>query len=507
MKTAQKIVLFLLPAIFAACNGMIPAQHGRIENSGQAGNYQQHVPAPMRELVSEQQFHKLFNSLRELRDPAEQVSLLSVDTVIEVAASPCGPSLAYLAQQYADDPATQTALEMINQGFQDLPVTYEAPNPWRGHKNAGSLVRQILTDFSAWCTFLPEISGNQDNGLQYIQHFSWFYYRNPAAQDFVQGRDPGQQGRQLLTGLKFTRDFSTQRGMFMDSKASAANVAQWVNDPRIEIEDYIPPDGTDYHYRSWNDFFTRQIRVDKKNRTIPSRPATMPISEYPERDYIVVAPTDCIMNPLMQVLRKQDSVVRKYVENPLQRDMVLDVKNIPISLIDLFGDTPQHLIEKFIGGTGLSCVLMPNTYHHFHAPVNGKVVHAEIVRSGTYGYEDFPNWVPQDGNVGRPGTDFSQFQQFQRGVIVIEVSYKNVDGTPLTGYVASIPVGLDTIGSVVLDDDIVPGKIIKRGYTRLGNFYYGGSLDILLFSKGLASNAVQTRLGNQINMFNIGRTP
>jgi phosphatidylserine decarboxylase len=41
----------------------------------------------------------------------------------------------------------------------------------------------------------------------------------------------------------------------------------------------------------------------------------------------------------------------------------------------------------------------------------------------------------------------------------------------------------------------------------LGNFYYGGSLDILLFSEGLASAAVQTRLGNQIAVFDVGSSP
>lgn len=46
-----------------------------------------------------------------------------------------------------------------------------------------------------------------------------------------------------------------------------------------------------------------------------------------------------------------------------------------------------------------------------------------------------------------------------------------------------------------------------RGYTRLGNFFYGGSLNILLFSKGLASGAIQTRLGNQITLFNVGTAP
>ncbi len=47
---------------------------------------------------------------------------------------------------------------------------------------------------------------------------------------------------------------------------------------------------------------------------------------------------------------------------------------------------------------------------------------------------------------------------------------------------------LDTVGSVNLDDQLVPGKEVKRGFNRLGNFYYGRSLIILSFSKGLATS-------------------
>jgi phosphatidylserine decarboxylase len=318
----------------------------------------------------------------------------------------------------------------------------------------------------------------------------------------VQGRDP-LTGGSLEVGPKFLTDFSNQRGEWMWSPASTALIEEWVNDPRIEIEDYQRTEASEFS--SFNDFFARHITIDEATQTIPSRPVTTLLSEYPERDYIVVSPTDCIMNALVQVLAIDAEPVRRLVENPLQYDTVLDVKGIPISLERLLGNLDGEIKQEFVGGTGLSCVLMPNTYHHFHSPVNGTIVHAEVLESvGTYGVFDFANWVPLSGNVGRPGADFSQFEVFERGVVVIEVTYQDVDGPELTGYVASIPVGLNTIGSVVLDEAIVEGAEVKRGYTRLGNFYYGGSLDILLFSKDLAAGALQTRLGTQVAVFDIG---
>ena len=430
-----------------------------------------------------------------------QAEPLSPAQMEKVAESPCGRSITYLIKQYQNHPDVAASFELIAGNFVDPPESYHMVNPWRV-SGGGELLSKMVNYFTEWCTFLPRINGSQDNGLAYIQDFAWFYYQNIPAQHFVQGRNPLDPSQELATGLIFTTDFSKQRGNFMDGPGSARYIREWINDPRIEIEDYQRQQANDY--KSWNDFFARELVIDRATRTIPSRPVTMP-----DRDYVISSPTDCIMNPLVQVLTENGRVVRRqYLQNPLQYDTVLDVKGIPISLAQLLQGVDPVLRSKFIGGSGLACILMPNTYHRFHAPVSGTIRHADVVATGTYGYPDWPNWVPQSGNVAGPGTDFSQFQLFQRGVIIIEVNYAGLkEGEELTGHVASIPVGLDTIGSVVLRKDIKPNVKVQRGYTELGNFYYGGSLNILLFSEGLVSPAVQTRMGNQIGIINVGITP
>lgn len=431
------------------------------------------------------------------------------DTLMKrVQQSPCRASLAYLIDEYEAKAAVRQSLDLIADSMVTPPQSYHLVNPWRT-KNGRALLKKIISIFADWCTFLPQIDGSEDNGLAYIQRFAWFYYHNPAGQHFVQGRNPLDPSKGLLTGLKFTRDFSEQRGRYMWSRKSTRYVPQWIEDPRIEIQDYALQAPGDFS--SWNQFFARNLITDPESQTIPSRPVTMP-----DRDYVISAPTDCIMNPLVQVLSRQGVVERRIVENPLQFDTVLDVKGIPITVDALLQGVPAEQRRQFEGGTGLSCILMPNTYHHFHAPVSGKVVYAAVIGPkaegtshadiGTYGYFDWPNWVTQAGNVAQPGTDFSQFQVYQRGVIVIEVEYTGAHKNErLEGLVASLPVGLDTIGSVEVH--VKKGDRVKRGYTELGNFYYGGSLNILLFSKGLATPAVQVRLGNQIGIFNAGTAP
>ncbi len=439
--------------------------------------------------------------------------------------SPCEDALRYLEKQYTEDERTRAAFDKIHQGLQKLPKDYTynklQENPWKNPRGGEGVYLKMLDMFEEWCVDLPEIQGTSDNALDPILYFAWLYYQNSAGQDFVQGRDPANNKSLLATGPTFLDKWNKAYRQYMDSKPSAKIVPEWLADPRIEINDYEKTRAEDYP--SWNFFFARNLKTDKEGN-YPSRPVTMP-----EHDYVIVSPTDCIMNPLVQIVQSDvGEYHREYIDNPLQLDTVLDVKNIPISVNDMLYGVSEDVKKHFNGGTGLACVLMPNTYHHFHSPVDGKVVYAEVVKTGTpgtpgtFGYPDFPNWVPRSGNVGRPGTDFTQFQAFQRGVIVIEVEYDNLPGTKperKKGYVASIPVGLDSVGSVVLnkcDDDnketdkvncfTVGGKA-EKGKTKFGNFFFGGSLNILLFSKDMVAPAVQTRMGNQIGILNVGSAP
>ncbi len=469
--------------------------------------------------------------------------LLFVSAQAMATESPCIESLKYLDFQYKSDWATRKAFDKVYEGLTDMPVGYSyqgsRDNPWKAAGSGNGLYIMMRDMFKTWCTALPEIQGDNDNALDPILYFAWFYYKNTAGQDFVQGRDPAEPDKALTTGPTFLSIWNDEYRAYMNSEESTKRVKEWVNDPRIEITDYEITKAEDY--TSWNEFFARNLVSDDEGN-YPSRPVTMA-----NRDYVIVSPTDCIMNPLVQVVKTKADYQRQYIENPLQLDTVLDVKNIPISVNDMLGSVPEHIKKEFVDGSGLSCVLMPNTYHHFHSPVDGKVLHAEVVETGskgtpgTFGYPDFPNWVPLDGNVGRPGTDFSQFQAFQRGVIIIEVLYDDLPHNnmkkhkgvqalydalyalphkqkkKLKGYVASIPVGLDSVGSVVLNtcDNVETdgvncfnvGDQVTKGKTKFGNFFFGGSLNILLFSKGMVTPAVQTRMGNQIGVINIGTSP
>ena len=432
--------------------------------------------------------------------------------------SPCHGSLEFLQASYDKDKATRNAFQLTYENLKRLPKGYyyngSQENPWKtGNSGGEDLMNAVVEFYEQVCTLLPQIIGTNDNALDSIQYFAWLYYHNNPGRMMVEGIDPADPSKPLPTVQEFLIRFNKEYKRYMDSSASQEVVQEWVDDPRLEIDDYILTEASEYP--SWNAFFARDIKIS-------TRPVTMP-----DRDYVVVSPTDCIMNPLVQVLKLDTGDVdRRLLENPLQYDTVLDVKGIPISVSSLLANAPEDMKRRFDGGSGLSCVLMPNTYHHFHSPVDGIIRYAEIVEAGvgskdawgTFGYSDWPNWVPLDGNVGRPGTDFSQFEGFQRGVIIIEVSYDNLPNKrpeKLKGLVASIPVGLDTVGSVVFNKDVETGARVVKGVTEFGNFFFGGSLNILLFSPieceghprechevQMVTPAVQTRMGNQIGILN-----
>ena len=213
-----------------------------------------------------------------------------------MAGSPCANSLISFHNALAMNQDVYAPLmAVINAGMTPPPVGYSPQNDrneWHqpvGAKPFKGMAQEFAAVFTDWCTFLPSIQGDEDNGLTYIQKIGWFYYQNFPAQAFTQEINP-------MTGLEdsvlatFLKDFSDQRGAFMNSEPSALRVPEWINDPRIEIEDY--EDQTSKDFSNWNAFFSRLIKSNPDG-TIPSRPVTMP-----DRKYVVVSPTDRIMNPL-----------------------------------------------------------------------------------------------------------------------------------------------------------------------------------------------------------------
>lgn len=294
--------------------------------------------------------------------------------------------------------------------------------------------------FNKWYYLLPVNKDPERDEFSYIQKLAWFYYKNESGQQIF-GKNPG---------LSWSRNFVAARGKFMDSKESTATIQQWVNDPSIQIEQYIVPATNEF--KSFNEFFVRDLKPGK--RMVAS----------PTDDSVMVAPTDCVLN-------KVDPLTPG-AEVPTKLNQHLNVKK----LLD-----GSEYAKYFQNGTAISCILLPSTYHHYHAVVSGEVVESREDVAGAYwGIEDFAAFF-HHGNVGY-GRSYSVFEHFRRGYFVIK--------TKEYGHVAMIPVGLDTIGSVVFEGKlkkVTPANSVPvRKGDKIGHFAYGGSLVITLVEQGIS---------------------
>lgn len=328
----------------------------------------------------------------------------------------------------------------------DLWPNPTAINPWKG-KNFSDL----LNFFDEWYHLQPTPSGANDE-FNYIEKIAWFYYQNEFGQKIV-GQDPG---------LNWTREFVESRRKFLESQESTATIQQWISDPKIYMEEYIIPPGG---FKSFNEFFDRDLKPGM--RTISS----------PLDDSVLVSPTDCVLNMI----------------NPLTPGAKIPTKlNQKLNVTQLLAGS--EYAKYFYNGTAISCILMPTTYHHYHSVASGTVVESREDVAGAYwGIKDFGSFY-NSGNFGY-GADYSIFEHFRRGYLIIK--------TEKYGYVAMIPVGLDTIGSVVFEDKFSnvtqqnPVTVYKG--EKLGHFKYGGSMVITLVEQGISS--ISTKQGQQIGIF------
>jgi phosphatidylserine decarboxylase len=326
-------------------------------------------------------------------------------------------------------------------------VEIGAPNPW-----IGATTEYFEEYFRTWFTYLPVPGG----GLGKIIPFSFFYLNNPSAYVFLNTLKSRRTPDAPYTTEIFNWivAFVKERGAFMDSTASGAHIDEWMEWLGPKTKDFIVPEGG---YKTFNEFFTRAL-----NPAADARPINTP-----DDPSIAVSPADAIVN---------------FIISDLTLTQKFNVKSRQLNVTELLNGS-KHA-PRFEGGTAVSCVLMPENYHRYHAPVTGEIVEGVEVKGIYFGVVDGGNFLNKF-NVGQGTTDFSYFEDFHRAYYIIE--------TKDHGAVGVVPVGLNTISSMTAslicgESTLVPpGGMplpVQKG-EELGHFAYGGSLVILLFQTGV----------------------
>jgi phosphatidylserine decarboxylase len=345
-----------------------------------------------------------------------------------------------LKNLYSKNKDFKKTIDLMFENIHELPNGN--PNPWKDKS-----VDDLYNFLNEWFYFLP----NTHNGLDRILKFTFLYYKNPDGMKFVLSEP----------GLSWTNSFIEERGKFMDSPESAKIIEEWLSDNSLKNEDFVLPEEG---FKSFNEFFTRDLK-----------PGTRPIDDATDES-ILVSPADGIINMIANELEL-------VTEIPTKGRMTMSLN----SLLD-----KSKYAERFIGGSALAIFLMPDNYHHYHSPTTGKIVESnESVGNRLFGMPDMLDMI-NNGNLAY-NKDYSVFEDFKHGYFIIETSNY--------GFIAMIPIGLQTVGSVVFEDDYKkvssdnPIQIHKG--EKLGHFEYGGSTVLLIFEKGKL-NSMTVEQGQRI---------
>jgi len=312
---------------------------------------------------------------------------------------------------------------------------------WHMHNS----LEEFYTFLDTWRTYTP---GKIANAQDYSEIFKSLYRK----------KDIKNKTYYIDDGISFVRDkdftdwmqkFVQERGVFMDSKASAAVANQWVHDGTIDRRSYQIPEGG---FVSFNDFFTRKLK-----------PGARPISG-PHNNAVLICPADCKVSPISYALTS---------------DQDFDVKGDTYNIAALLGSV--ELAKKFAGGTAVVCLLYPKDYHRFHAPVTGTIAARGSLDDKHY-YYGFKGIV-------------KYFSEYHRAYYLIN--------TKKSGQVGFVAIGMSDINSVNMPLPVDFNKEIKKG-DEIGYFAYGGSGIVMLFEPGVLKMSLPTGSKNGSGASNTG---
>jgi phosphatidylserine decarboxylase precursor len=262
----------------------------------------------------------------------------------------------------------------------------------------------------------------EQNGLAQIRPFFYMIGQSSALRNNIAFQD-------------WVKRYVRTWGDFLDTTASVAGLASFLDDPAFHMDDYyVGPSG----WLTFNQFFARNVKPGKR-----------PIVGLTDSK-IVVAPADGILKEVLPVTEGSQVVA----------------KGISYSIGDLLAGSRYS--DAFAGGTFVHSFQEVTDYHHYHVPYGGKILEKRNI-SG-------PIWLDvakqDDGTLQVvAGTGF-QWRQ-ERGMIVIDAGHM--------GLIAVLPIGMGHVGSVVLTPDA--GAELHKG-EQFGFFQFGGSDVVTVFQKG-----------------------
>lgn len=289
--------------------------------------------------------------------------------------------------------------------------------------------------------------GRVDQGIGYF----WFVVDQPLDEL----RDRGF----FYPTVEFVEPFASWLTTYSQSWGDFLNTEESWNDTYYQMVANDPDWGLSKgwygegnQWRTFNEFFARDL----------VSPDVRPIASSS-----VVAPADSWPKGTWQIDDK----------NQLVYPADLQIKTAKLSDISLLIGQDSQYKDAFAGGTLTHTFLDVNCYHHYHAPVDGRLVELRTI----------PGVAAGGGYTLWDNEQKLYYYVNDMGFQMVETRACAIIETEQYGLVAMLPVGMSQICSVNWLPTLHVGQQLKRG-DDMGYFMFGGSDVIMIFQKGIIVN-------------------
>ena len=205
-------------------------------------------------------------------------------------------------------------------------------------------------------------------------------------------------------------------------------------------------------WRTFNEFFARGL-VSPDVRPIAASSVVAPADSWPKGTWQIDANS--------QLLYPDD----------------VQIKTAKLSdIAQLIGKDSKYC-NAFAGGTLTHTFLDVNCYHHYHSPVDGRLVELRTI----------PGVAAGGGYTLWDNEQKLYYYVNDMGFQMVETRACAIIETEQFGLVAMLPVGMSQICSVNWLPTLHVGQQLKRG-DDMGYFMFGGSDVIMIFQKGIIVN-------------------
>ncbi|KAI7350484.1 hypothetical protein KC354_g12847 [Hortaea werneckii] len=255
-----------------------------------------------------------------------------------------------------------------------------------------------------------------------------------------------------------------------DQIASAGNLGGKTNNTFEQLF-HCPNTSAPYlGYQTWDQYFVRNFNPG-------IRPIAAPDNGTQDPEYHV--------DPTLVIDNACESAPLQVRHNASLFDYFF-LKEQPYSLTNMLNFHP--LANTFVGGTVYQAYLSTLSYHRWHAPVSGRIVHVENV-PGTYYSANLFTGLAETSYTGQaPDDSAPNYSQpyisavATRGIVYIQAR------NPAIGLMAIVFVGMGEVSSCEFTVQV--GQEVTKG-DQLGMFHFGGSTHVMVFQPGVELDFVK----------------